>query len=529
MATKKQYYPIAPITDFVLSEHTNNLYKQVANSSIDLAKKCADKINEIITSFNNLVEEKWEKIHEQDGKIRSATLYMKDNLINSIYELFEILKNNGELDHIVTEAVMKDLNAIKYRVESTVSIKEFGAFGNGYNDDTKAIQKAIDYANKNNKVVYIPSGTYIVKNTIKLPRAIMIEGNTSMFDNVSSKIVLDSNEDIPLFEIGDGSTEIGGVKIKGIYLVNKGYSDNPANNLTNIGLKLNYTTEMIFENLYIIGFKTAISSRNTTITTFRHLTTYYNNTVFDFNGGSTTYIENSNIYESLLVFNNLGNNTVSNTHFESWVKFIDKNDDGYLLTTKFENCNIVSTKNTSFLEASSQIHNLLFENCYIRCNSIQYLFKCELYSKITIDRCVCFGIKCYIHSPTSSILTIKGFKVDGGKYDGSGDKPTNVSGAAIVVYEFNEGVLRTNGGVELSFKRTTLPNSSQLYVDSATARPCFEDSLGNPHLLQYFDVGTTQQRPTTALNVGRQFYDTTISKLIIWNGSKWVDTLGSNV
>ena len=51
---KKQYFPIAPITDFVLSEHTNNLYKQVANSSIDLTKRVADKVNEIIKSFNEL-------------------------------------------------------------------------------------------------------------------------------------------------------------------------------------------------------------------------------------------------------------------------------------------------------------------------------------------------------------------------------------------------------------------------------------------------------------------------------------------
>lgn len=30
MIQQKQYFPIAPITDFVLLEHTNNLYKQVA-------------------------------------------------------------------------------------------------------------------------------------------------------------------------------------------------------------------------------------------------------------------------------------------------------------------------------------------------------------------------------------------------------------------------------------------------------------------------------------------------------------------
>lgn len=219
MTTKKQYYPIAPITDFVLSEHTNNLYKQVANSSIDLAKRCADKINEIVKSFNALAEEKWEKIHEQDGKIRSATLYMKDNLINSIYELFEILKNNGELDHIVTEAVLKDLNNLITKLESSVSVKEFGAIGNGYADDTRAIQKALNTS----KTIILPKGTYLVNSTITIPPETILKGSgrdtiikmkKATGDDINSIILLSGDhcsiEDLSL----DGSDVVNGIAFK---------------------------------------------------------------------------------------------------------------------------------------------------------------------------------------------------------------------------------------------------------------------------------------------------------------------------
>lgn len=117
---KMQFYPIAPIKDFVLNEHTNNLYKQVANSSIDLAKKCAEKINEVISAFNELGKEKWEKIHEQDGKIRSAILYMKDNLLNTIKILLDS-KGEEMMDNAVKEylgSLKEELNHLESRLDN---------------------------------------------------------------------------------------------------------------------------------------------------------------------------------------------------------------------------------------------------------------------------------------------------------------------------------------------------------------------------------------------------------------------------
>lgn len=53
------------------------------------------------------------------------------------------------------------------------SVKEFGATGNGKDDDTASIQAAINYrrgsqANKHPAVVYLPPGTYRVSNTLVL-------------------------------------------------------------------------------------------------------------------------------------------------------------------------------------------------------------------------------------------------------------------------------------------------------------------------------------------------------------------------
>jgi hypothetical protein len=58
-----------------------------------------------------------------------------------------------------TGAVSRSWNS---KLKDVVSVKDFGAVGNGSTNDTAAIQAAIDYANTNNKTVVFPTATYAV-------------------------------------------------------------------------------------------------------------------------------------------------------------------------------------------------------------------------------------------------------------------------------------------------------------------------------------------------------------------------------
>jgi hypothetical protein len=49
-----------------------------------------------------------------------------------------------------------------------VSVKDYGAVGDGVVDDTAAIQAAIDYCITNNRVLYIPYGVYYLSSTLDL-------------------------------------------------------------------------------------------------------------------------------------------------------------------------------------------------------------------------------------------------------------------------------------------------------------------------------------------------------------------------
>lgn len=86
------------IKNFMLPEHTNRLYDNEAISSISLTKDIASKINELVEAYNELMTIDYEREQEQNGKINKAILFMKDNLLNSLEELMDLLLENGYID-----------------------------------------------------------------------------------------------------------------------------------------------------------------------------------------------------------------------------------------------------------------------------------------------------------------------------------------------------------------------------------------------------------------------------------------------
>jgi len=83
---------------FLLPEQTNELYVKEASSAIALTKDVANKINELVDAYNKLFEDDLLKKQEQDGTIRKAVLYMKDNLVNSLNDLLLLFRDSGYID-----------------------------------------------------------------------------------------------------------------------------------------------------------------------------------------------------------------------------------------------------------------------------------------------------------------------------------------------------------------------------------------------------------------------------------------------
>lgn len=145
------------IKHYIMPENANGLYKREASTAIALTKDIADKINEIIDLVNSFEGKNLAKEQEQDGRINKAILYMKDNLLNTLYDLLKIYDNDA-LKNIFFEVYGTELNQLK--VFATPQM--FGAVGDGSLNDIVAIENAVNSLEPGG-VLYFPKGTYIMQ------------------------------------------------------------------------------------------------------------------------------------------------------------------------------------------------------------------------------------------------------------------------------------------------------------------------------------------------------------------------------
>lgn len=219
------------IKHFMLPEHTNDLYKNEAISSISLTKEVASKINELVDAYNKLYQTNYEKIQEQDGKILKGIIYLKDNLANTISDVLDAMSYSGELKDIITDTLVNDYHEFKNSVYSIGHIARYGAIGNGVQDDTIPLMNAVKEAIANKKPLIIPDGKYLISRDIdaRYIKEIDIRGEIINAGHV--------------FTIGSSSADASGSKIN----IRK------INNLKVVGLKNSLINVDYCEKLHLFA------------------------------------------------------------------------------------------------------------------------------------------------------------------------------------------------------------------------------------------------------------------------------------
>lgn len=90
----------------------------------------------------------------------------------------------------------------------------------------------------------------------------------------------------------------------------------------------------------------------------------------------------------------------------------------------------------------------------------------------------------------------------------------------------------------IALRPSKAPN---LLIAPTEYQQSYQDQLNNALRLYFAQIdnftqalggtlaGTTAQRPGTGLNIGQQFFDTTLGIPIWWNGTAWVNASGTVV
>lgn len=201
-----------------------------------------------------------------------------------------------------------------FQENTNIDVRIFGAKGDGLNNDSRSIQSAIDLCEKNGKV-NIPSGTYLIEDTIHLRSNITLELDRNATIITSTKL-----KNKPIF-LGD---RVNNVRIRG----GKFYGEVSENKFANLTIKFNESSNIVIENINIFKFQNSIIIKQSNNCKVYKCDIY--NIVGDETGGigilfedSYDSVAHSNVIDSvyqdgILVYNNSYNIYICNNIIKNW-------------------------------------------------------------------------------------------------------------------------------------------------------------------------------------------------------------------
>jgi len=136
-------YPNPEIGHTVFVRDTGKVYRFYNGSWMEIQQIDAGPVNEIDTRLSAEIDENKQEIEQARTKADGTTFPVLRDRLNDVDDKIGILFNRADW----------------------VSVKEFGAKGDGVTDDTQAIQNALS---SGASVVFFPRGTYLVTSTLNI-------------------------------------------------------------------------------------------------------------------------------------------------------------------------------------------------------------------------------------------------------------------------------------------------------------------------------------------------------------------------
>ena len=140
-------------------------------------------LQKLIREVQELQKDTTARLLIQDGKIAETCVYIKDNLSNELRILLDTLQNSGELDDIITSAVLGSIEILQSQVEFPEKLSEagvinlqypyghakrYGATGDGITDDTRALSICAENCRNFGFELSADKGTYLISEDINM-------------------------------------------------------------------------------------------------------------------------------------------------------------------------------------------------------------------------------------------------------------------------------------------------------------------------------------------------------------------------
>ena len=264
----------------------------LANLTTTDKTSLVNAINEVLSDLVSAVS----TIDGVTGDLANLTTTDKTSLVNAINEVLSDLTSavstidgvTGDLANLTTTDKTNLVNAINELVSDFdgyagffVTPQMFGALGDGVNDDTSAIQAAINSGHN----VYIPEGEYIVSSTLVFPndQQVTIEGAGSRrtllrYTGGADSILFDVRGTLSnrkwlklhdVFMLGTGSQ----IAVSGEYNSDGLFLDDVHIDSFKIGVQGNHQWNHSYSNVQAVNCTTAFDFQNSNAINFNNVIT----------------------------------------------------------------------------------------------------------------------------------------------------------------------------------------------------------------------------------------------------------------
>jgi hypothetical protein len=156
----------------------------------------------------------------------SAPPAVASKILARYSEVYEEVDADAQNVRYLPAGVGAQLTNVQAKLRETVSVKDFGAVGDGVADDTAAIQAAINAADG----VYFPSGVYLVTSTINTKSNLTLTGESRLV------ATLFATGDFDIFRINNSNN---------LTIENLTFTSSMTFTLTGVGIGLHLTSGLI--------------------------------------------------------------------------------------------------------------------------------------------------------------------------------------------------------------------------------------------------------------------------------------------